>query len=199
MKRRTRKRLWLALLIIAALLLAAAATLYWYSRPGPLPTFGFLTGRQPCHESTWKTASPFTDDAAVTVYSFPAYHDSVYGAARKELLALGYMEITPPIDYSATGHRFDPRDRNPRAMFRRQRGRDFISVRVFKGRFLEAPPDGSLRFTTDLDWVSVMIHQVRLRFLLKWELRRCWDRLFGRPTPPPTPGPTPPPVPGPPP
>lgn len=196
MKRRAKKRLWLILSVIAALLLTAAGVLYWHSRPAPPPTFDFLTGRRLCHEGTRKTSASVD---ALTVYCFTAYHDSVYRSARKELLALGYTEITPPIDYSAAGHRFDPRDRNITSMFHKRAGRTSLRVRIAKGQFIEADAGGALRFTADLDWVHVVITRSRQRFSLRRELRRCWNKLAGKPTPPPTPGPTPTPVPGPPP
>jgi len=115
----------------------------------PPPTFKFLTTQRPCHEYTWNKES---STGALTVYSFPAYHSTIYHAARQELLLLGYTEITPPIDYDSTGQRLDPRDRNVSSIFEKQTGRTHLNIRIAKGRFLEARPDGGMRFTADLDW-----------------------------------------------
>ena len=180
MKQRTKKRLCLALIATAALLLTAAGLLYWYSRPAPPPTFNFLTAHQPCHEYIWKKES---SAGVLTVYSFPAYHSSIYHAARRELIPLGYTEITPPIDYDSTGHRFDPRDRNVASAFEKQTGRTRLNIRIAKGRFLQAQPDGSMRFAADLDWVNVSITHSRQPFSLKRTWQNWWKKRPTNPKP----------------
>ena len=183
MKPRARRRLGLVLVIAGVLVLVlATGSLYLSSRPAPLPAFGFLAGQEPWHSDTRKTAR---SSDAVT-----AYHDSVCYSARKELVPLGYAEITRRIDYSSAGGRFDPRDRRIPVMFRRQAGRTSTNVRIAKGRFLEVLPNGNLRFGGELDWVHVVVTQSRLSL---WQvLRRWWSRWAGKAAPAPPPGPFPP-------
>jgi hypothetical protein len=187
MKQRTRKRFCLALLALAALLLTAAGSLYWYSRPPAPPTFKFLAGQQPCHERIWKAGLTY----AQTSYSFSAYYDSIYPSARRELLALGYTEVTTPIDDSSADRRFDPRHMGVTSLFQKRAGRTLLNVRFGKGRFLETHPNEAPRFALDPGWVNVVIVHATEPFSLKRQLQKWWNNLHRKPAPPPTPAPIP--------
>jgi hypothetical protein len=140
--------------------------------------FHFLAGQEPWHQVVHQTPG---GAPTIMVYCMAAYHDSVCHAARQEVLSLGFKEVSPPIRYGAGDYRFDPRYRLVTSEFRRE-GRTSISIRIGTGRFLEARPDGNLSFSSELDWVNVVIRQTRAPFSLWRELRSWWDKLFRKST-----------------
>ena len=176
MRRATRPRIWLAFSIIGGWILALVGLAYFPSRRPADLAFHFVAGHEPCHRGAHDAGGGMR---RTIVYCFPAYHDSVCYTASKELLALGYREVSAPIDYGGGDYRFDPRYRTIPTEFRKE-GRTSVSICINKGRFLEARPDGNLSFSRELDWVNVVIRQTRLPFSLRRELRYWCDRLFQR-------------------
>jgi hypothetical protein len=191
MRRWARIGIGAVLLAVSGILLGVLGSAYRSSRGTASFAFHFLADRERLHHSVQETSS---GKETVVAYCFPAYHDTVCDAAATELRALGYTEITPPIDYSSAGYRFDPRDRKLTTVFLK-RGRTPTTISIGTGRFLEERSDGNLSFSNELDWVNVVIRQTQPRFSLRRELRYWLDRLSwwrarqrAAPTPRPGPG-----------
>jgi hypothetical protein len=170
-----RTRIWRVFSIAGGAILALAGLAYFSSRRPADLAFHFLAGHEPWHRGTHDTSSGMQ---STTVYCFPAYHDSICYTASKELSALGYREVSAPIDYGTGDYRFDPRYRTIPSKFRKE-GRTSLSICINKGRFLEER-GGNLSFSRELDWVNVVIRQTRLPFSLGRELRYWYDKLFQR-------------------
>ncbi len=164
--------------ILGGLLLALVVFACLSSSGTPDLAFHFLAGQEPWYQAVQRTRG---GEETVVVHCLAVYHDTLCHAARQELLPLGYREVSPPIRYGAGDYRFDPRHRLVSSEFRRE-GRSSVSIRIGTGRFLEARPDGSLSFSSELDWVNVVIRRTRAPFSLWRELRSWWDRLFRKGT-----------------
>ena len=103
---------------------------------------------------------------------------SVSYTARKEVLRLGYTEISPPMRYDTGKYRFNSRHRKVTTEFRKEGVLTLVSIRIVKGRFLEERPGGNLSFSMELDWINVVIRQTRSPFSLRRVLRYYSDKLF---------------------
>ena len=187
MKRRTRKRLWLALLVVGVLLLGAAAALFWYSRPARLPTFDFLTGHQPHHERNQRTAG-WWGSHREAVYRLSGRRDDVAAAARRELIPLGYAERPRPISAGVAEGTPNAPGRSIPVTFHKQQGRTAIHVFIVQGRFVQALPDGNFSISGNLEDVNVQVLQYRTGFAPHRHFQNWWNNRTRKSTPPPPPG-----------
>ena len=166
----------LLVFFIIGLILSALIGLTCHSS-NSTTAFHFLADYEPSHSGM--RDGPWGKQT-VTVFCFPGYHDSVSYTARKEVLGLGYTEISPPIRYDTGDYRFNPRHRRVTTEFRKEGMFTSVSIRIDKGRFLEERPDGNLTFNMELDWINVVIRQTRSPFSLRRVLRYYSDKLFRR-------------------
>ncbi len=150
-----RMRILLGFLIIGGILFTLIGFAYHSSHIIENLTFCFLTDHEPLH-SSMRDGS--LGKQVITVYCFPGYHDSVCYSASKEVLDLGYTEISPPINYEKAEYR------KVTTEFRKDGVFESVSVRIGKGRFMEERPDGNLSFSSELDWINVVIRQTRAPF-----------------------------------
>jgi len=173
MRRRLWMRILLVLLIIAGFLFALFGFAYLSSSGKAVPAFQFLAGYEPWHSNVRDIPQ---GRRTVTVYCFFGYHDNISNMARKELLELGYIEVTGRVRYD-TDYRFNPRDRNVAVGFIQEDIFASTGINISKGRFLEELPDGNLRFSGELDWITVVIRQAHSPFSLRRVLRYCSNKL----------------------
>jgi hypothetical protein len=180
----------LVLLLVAGLVAAVIALAYSSWRSSAIPSLLLLAEYEPCHRSTRDRS---WGKETVTVYSFPAYHDSVCYSTREELMGLGCTEFPPyrPPDYN--DWRFNLQHRGASAHFQKEEIWTSVRITILKGRFLARRADGTVTLGGDLDWGSVVITETRRPFSLRELLRRCRRKLPGRnrrqrpPQPPPRP------------
>ncbi|MBL7186310.1 MAG: hypothetical protein ISS70_08280 [Phycisphaerae bacterium] len=177
MRRRVWMRIWLIFFIIWGILVALIGFPYYSSRSTADLALHFLSDHEPWHRGASDGA---WGKQVVTVYCFFGYHDVVSHAASKELLGMGYLEISPAIDYGSGKYRFNPRHRRVTTEFRKDGILTSVSIRIGKGRFLNERPDGNLSFSMELDWINVVVRQTRSPFSLRRVLRYYSNKLSRR-------------------
>ena len=90
---RRRWLIWVAVSVAAALVIFLGLAVLLGQPPGG---FAFLRGHEPLPQPQWQFYGPHSKvKISVKEYSFEADFDVLGAAARKELLALGYHELTP--------------------------------------------------------------------------------------------------------
>ena len=176
MRRRLRMKILLVLCIIGGVVFALIGFAYLSSVRKVNPAFHFLTDREPWHSNVRESPQ---GEQTVTVYCFFGYHDNVSHMARKELLELGYMEVTAAIRYDGD-YRFNPRDRNITTGFLKVDVFTSTAVNIRKGRFLEELPDGNLSFSNGYDWINVVIRQTKSPFSFRRAIQYWSNKLLRR-------------------
>jgi len=178
MRRRVWMKILLILFIVGGIVFALIGFAYLSSSGKTVPAFQFLAEHEPWHSNVHESTQ---GEQNITVYCFFGYHDNVSYMARKELIDLGYMEVSAPIRYGGD-YRFNPRDRNITTEFRKEGVFTSISVRIRKGRFLEGRPNGNLYFSSELDWINVVIWQTNSPFSLRRVFLYWSNKLLRRGT-----------------
>ena len=169
-------KILLVLFIIAGFLFGLIGFAFLSSSGEEVPVFQFLAGNEPWHSNVHKIPQ---GERTVTVYCFFGYHDNVSNIARRELLALGYIEVTGRVSYSGD-YRFNPRDRNITTGFMKDGVFTSTGISISKGRFMEELPDGNIRLSDELDWITVTIRQAKSPFSLRRAIRYCSNKLLRR-------------------